>query len=262
MNGMTNLLPATETQVPPAASREPPRFSIIIPARNEADRIGMALEVLKREDPHEIIVVDGSSQDRTSEIARFGGAIVVASRPGRGLQMNAGAAISTGDLLVFLHADTRLPERFQDHITDVLAQPGVVAGAFPLRIDAPFRLLRIIENAVNWRSRRLGMPYGDQALFMSREVFDRAGGFPDIPVMEDFQMVRRLRRMGKIAIARAPVTTSARRWIARGIWRTTLLNQVCIVAYYLCIPPDRIARWRRTSARPPTRQPRTSSIVL
>ncbi len=219
------------------------RLSVIIPALNEEKTIGRTLKRLRGGSVWEVIVIDGQSTDRTREIARAYGAMVIESSPGRGRQLTVGAAAATGDTLLFLHADTFLPLCFDEHICRVLDQPGVCAGAFRLLIDAEGRSFRLIEKLVNFRSRVRRMPYGDQAVFVPADVFHRAGGFPDLPIMEDYALVRRLRRMGRIEIAPATVVTSARRWLEHGVWRTTLLNQVCIAAYRLGVPPARIARW-------------------
>ncbi len=232
-----------------ATPRPLTRLSVIIPARDEERRIGVVLRQVRRGDPWEIIVVDGRSADRTREIAAAHGATVISSRPGRGRQQRAGAAAATGDALVFLHADTIPPRDFVRHVLRILAWPGVSGGAFRLRIGAPHRLLRLIEKVVNWRSRALQRPYGDQAVFVTAAMLRRAGSFPGLPVMEDLELVRRLRRLGRIEIAPACVVTSARRWIECGIWRTTLLNQACIIAYRLGVRPARIARWRQRRRR-------------
>lgn len=220
------------------------RLSIIIPTLNEEHRLGEVLEHVRRGGKPEVIVADGGSTDRTCQVAESAAARVVISQRGRGTQLNLGAAAATGDALLFLHADTLPPPDYEQHIDDILARPGVCAGAFGLRIDAPQRALRLIEKTVNWRSRVLGLPYGDQGIFVTREAFEEVGGFPEIPVMEDFVFVRRLRRLGRIQIAPAAVLTSARRWSQRGVWRTTLLNQLTIAAYYLGVSPHRIAAWR------------------
>ena len=120
----------------------------------------------------------------------------------------------------------------------------MVAGAFTLRIGSANIALRLIEKCAGWRSRFLQMPYGDQAIFLKTETFRSVGGFPDIPVMEDFEIIRRLRRLGKIRIVDAPAITSARRWHDQGAWRTTLINQCCIGAYLMGVSPARISRWR------------------
>lgn len=223
------------------------RVSVIIPARNEEAYIGETLDHVLPADPWEVIVVDGHSTDRTAEIAEAFGVTVVSSLPGRARQLNAGAAIATGEVLLFLHADTRLPPSFHQHIRRVLAQASVSAGAFRLRVDAPHRALRVIETLVNWRSRYLQLPYGDQAIFLRAETFRRVGGFANLPIMEDFDLARRLRRLGRIVVAPASIVTSARRWLECGICRTMLINQACIAGYLLGVSPSRLALWRHQS---------------
>ncbi len=219
------------------------RISIIIPALNEAATIAEALLSAQSDSVAEFILVDGGSHDKTAQLALDHGAKILTSPTGRAKQMNIGAAAATGDVLLFLHADTRLPEGFCDYIRQIMAQSGTVAGAFQLSIDAPHPALRFIERMANWRSRRLQIPYGDQALFLKADMFREMGGFADMPIMEDFELVLRLRKRGRIAIAPASVATSARRWTSIGIWRTTLINQASIVAYYSGVAPSRIARW-------------------
>ena len=226
------------------AAVQPPRLSVIIPTRNEERWIGETLRRVGECDVHEIIVVDAHSEDRTVEVARSLGARVIASARSRGGQLNSGAAIARGEALLFLHADTLLPRGYAQHVRDVLAMPGISGGAFRLRIDAPSASLRLIETVANLRSRLLQRPYGDQAIFVRAETLRRVGGFPDVPIMEDCGLVRRLRRVGRIAIAPASVVTSARRWLDRGIWRATLGNQLCLVGHRLGVRPVRIARWR------------------
>ncbi len=222
----------------------------MIPALNEAEALGPVVAGARR-GAAEVIVADGGSRDDTAAVARRAGARVVTSVAGRGRQLNAGAACATGDLLVFLHADTRLPDGFETCVRRLLADEMIAAGAFRLSIDAPARRLRMVERAVNWRSRRLGLPWGDQGIFVRAATFRQVGGFPDVAAMEDFVLVRRLRRCGRIAIADEAVTTSARRWLGRGIIRTTLLNQACIAAYLGGVSPDRIATWRDPPASRP-----------
>ncbi len=218
------------------------RVSVIIPTLNEASHIADVLKTLKAVDPTlEIIVADGGSADGTTEKAGACGANILITEPGRAKQMNAGAEASTAGILLFLHADTLLPGRFPSFVRSELSKPGVVAGAFQFRLNAEGRAYRILERLVNWRSRVLQMPYGDQALFMKASVFTELGGFPDIPVMEDFELVRRLRRHGRIALIPSPAVTSARRWQEHGFLKTTLLNQWLIVGYCFGVSPQRLS---------------------
>jgi len=229
---------------------EPETLSIIIPAIDEADGIESALAGTEGiPSVTERIVVDGGSRDGTEERARACGAKVIASAPMRSAQMNAGARAAEGTVLLFLHADTRLPPGFEHHVLEILTRPDTVAGAFRLGIEGHFPGLRVIEWLANFRSICMGMPYGDQAIFIAADRFDRAGGFPEIPIMEDFAFMRRLRSRGRIGIARTAVTSSARRYDEYGFWRTTCINQLMIIAYLGGISPARLARWYRSGLR-------------
>jgi len=219
-------------------------LSLVIPALNEADAIGATLAGVA-EGFSEVIVADGGSADSTVEIARGAGARVSVSGPGRGGQQNAGAALASGDVLVFLHADTRLPADAPERIRAALADPAVVGGGFSLAIDSDDPFLRIVARTATWRARSGGLFYGDQALFVRRDVFEKLGGFPLIPIMEDVALVRALRRVGRLALVEAPVLTSARRWEKENPLYTTLRNWVLVSAYLLGVPPHRLARWYR-----------------
>lgn len=242
-------LPAWQ-QAQKAAGQQPgtQNLSIIIPALNEAATIEGTLGALQDVDQLEVIVVDGGSTDRTVELARRKGAKVLRTDPGKARQMNCGAKTATGEVLVFLHADTRLPQDFHCKILTALAQTGVVAGAFRLAIDSRAAGIHFVERMADLRSRYLQLPYGDQALFMKKSIFEAVGGFADLPIMEDFILVRRLRRKGKIVILPAAVITSPRRWQHFGILKTWLVNQMIVIAFYLGISPERLARWYRREA--------------
>lgn len=224
------------------------RLSIIIPVLNEAAQIGAALRQIPRTEDIEVIVVDGGSRDSTTRITEAFGARVIHAAAGRARQMNAGAAVARGGILLFLHADTLLPSDFVHVVRETLSHPEVVVGAFRLRIDSPRLTMRIIEALANFRSKWLRMPYGDQALFLRRRHFRMAVGFSKLPIMEDFEFVRRLGRWGRVALAQAAVLTSPRRWDRLGVLRTTLLNQAIILAYLLGVSPARLARWYRGHA--------------
>lgn len=199
-------------------------------------------------------MVDSGSHDGTVQLAQSWGVKVLSAPTGRADQMNVGAKVAAGDILLFLHADTLLPAHFDAIVRRALLatskgnaaqKKAFVAGAFQLRINASLLSLRLIESGVNWRSRWLQMPYGDQAIFLLQDVFHNIGGFPELPIMEDFELMRRLRRLGRIVIVPEPVLTSGRRWLRLGVLQTTLINQIVIIAYLLGVPPKQIAYWYR-----------------
>jgi len=221
------------------------RISIIIPTLNEANTIEETISRLPKSEQVEIVVVDGGSSDGTAELAREHGVRVLSTAPSKAGQMNAGAAEARGEVLLFLHADTRLPEKFEEKVLTASARQGFCSGAFSLGIDSEDRGLRFIERVANWRTRFFKMPYGDQALFVSRKLFHEIGGFADYPIMEDFDLIRRLKRKGTIIILPELVKTSPRRWQNFGVFKTWLLNQIIIGAYFIGIPPQRLALWYR-----------------
>ena len=221
------------------------KLSVIIPTLNEEMNLQRALgSVGVPSDTLEVIVVDAGSTDQTVEIAQQYGCKVFVGNPGRANQLNAGAAIATGEHLLFLHADTRLPDDYRVEVERVLAT-SAACGAFPLQIDALGLALRMIESGVAFRSRILQMPHGDQALFFRSADFYAQNGFKQMSIMEDYELVARMRKTGKIGLASKPVKTSARRWEKKGILRTTLVNQLCVVAYRLGFSETTIARLYR-----------------
>jgi rSAM/selenodomain-associated transferase 2 len=234
-----------------SAVNRPGIVSVIIPTLNESSRIAEAVRPLVAAPDVEVIVADGGSTDGTADVAQASGARVVVTRRGRGRQMNAGAAVATGERLLFLHADTRLPDGFTKDVGRIL-NDGACAGAFRLRIDGGHRGLRVVEWGANVRSSWLQLPYGDQGLFLPAELFYRLGGYQELPLMEDFEFCRRLKRHGRIGLADAAVSTSARRWEQLGVVRTTLVNQLCVAGYLLGISPERLARWYSRCWRVPT----------
>jgi rSAM/selenodomain-associated transferase 2/rSAM/selenodomain-associated transferase 1 len=216
-----------------AADTSRPSLSVVIPALNEETDLPAALQSIGCSRQTEIIVVDGGSTDATFEVARAHGATVVQSEPGRATQLNEGARAAHGKVLLFLHADTRLPFGYRQAIETSLNQPDTIAGAFPLAFDDSRFSLRLIEAGANLRSRTRQLPYGEQALFMKRHIFNELGGFRELPVMEDYDLVRRLREHGQIALGKTHVITSARCWLRQGIWRTTFNHQRLLLAWHL-----------------------------
>jgi len=217
-------------------------ISVIIPVLDEADGIVQALTALApmRARGVEIVVVDGGSRDQTIERARpLADCVIVAPR-GRGAQMNAGAAVAAGTVLLFLHADTRLPDDADRLIVEGLARSGHAWGWFDVGIAGSHPLFPLIAAMMNLRSRLTGIATGDQAMFMNSEAF--AAGFPDIPLMEDIAMSKRLKRLGRPLCIATPVVTSGRRWKKHGVARTILLMWRLRFAYLMGADPARLAR--------------------
>ena len=221
-----------------------PRVTVIVPVLNEEARIGEQLDALGAVgEIHEIIVVDGGSTDRTVDVARArGGAMVLTARQGRAAQMNAGAERAPGDVLIFLHADVRLPRAAVRWIASALAEPAVVGGAFRTWTVAEGRRawLAPLLHLADLRSRYSGLPYGDQALFVRADIFRQLGGFPDQALMEDLEFSRRLRDVGQIRTVPATVSVSGRRFLARPAYYTLLAN-VLPLLYRLGMPPRVLA---------------------
>jgi len=213
-----------------------PSLSVIIPTLNESGTIGRTLRCLGRSEGVERIVTDGGSRDHTCDIAAREGAKVLKVQGGRAIQQNAGAAVAKGRILVFLHADTMPPEAYAERIRAALDRPSTVAGAFRFQTDDSRRVMRWVERLTNLRSKALQMPYGDQGLFMEKRIFDEMGGFQVLPIMEDFELVQRLRRRGRIVTLPEAALTSARRWQRLGVARTTLINQIMIAGFLSGMP--------------------------
>ncbi len=232
-----------------------PGISIVIPVYNEQERITPLLrhlDALPFSRKKEIVVVDGAPGQTTLAAMRDSGItlqallIELSSAPGRALQMNLGAHKAGGDILLFLHADTSLPDDGLSWAARALQDPAIVGGAFSLRIASPSPLVRLIGRGTTLRSRLTRVPFGDQALFFRRKIFFEAGGFPQIPIMEDLEFMRGLRANGKrIAILPQRVTTSGRRWEKEGALRCTLRNMLLRLRYRLGTPPELLARHYR-----------------
>jgi rSAM/selenodomain-associated transferase 2 len=223
------------------------KFSIIIPVINEGSTINTTidhLEGLRGDIPLEYIVVDGSNGGETLKKIKLTGVSKLISRRGRSLQMNMGASVARGEILLFLHADTRLPEGGLDHVASVMRNTPYVGGAFDLQIASKKPLLRLIEKTASIRSRITRIPYGDQAIFIRRSFFQNLGGFKEIPIMEDVNIMRRIKKMKRpIYIIRKRVRTSPRRWEQEGIIYTTLRNWSLMSLYCMGMKPEKLARF-------------------
>jgi rSAM/selenodomain-associated transferase 2 len=212
--------------------------SVVIPALEEEACMRAALDSVRG--LAEVIVVDGGSRDRTLSLAREAGALVLSAPACRGLQLDMGARAAGGDWLVFLHADTRLEAGWKDALIGL--DRDVFGGAFRFAVDSPRPAFRWIETVVSLRCRALGLAYGDQSIFARRDAYERAGGFPHIPLMEDVAFVGRLRRAGKLAWPRVRAFTSPRRWERLGVVRATAHNWTTLLLYAAGWPAARLAR--------------------
>ena len=228
------------------------RLSIIIPVLNEAGHIGNTLRLLQplREQGHELILVDGGSSDDPLHIAQPLVDQVQISPLGRARQMNAGADIASGDWLLFLHADTQLPSASVEVITNALHGHGDQWGRFDVRLSGEGWLLRVVERTINWRSRLSGIATGDQAVFVKREVFEQLGGYAEVPLMEDIELSKRLKRISRPVCIRQPVITSSRRWEENGVCSTILLMWWLRLLFFVGVSPDRLVQryYKRTDS--------------
>lgn len=219
------------------------RLAIVIPTIDEVDRIDRAVGIAHRE-ADQVIVVDGGSIDSTRERAGRAGATVVVSPPGRGIQLNRGAQETTADIILFLHADTQLPEGAGDRVRQAI-EAGAVGGGFRVRFDSRRKLMPLGGRIVNLRTRLTGCPLGDQAQFVSRAAFEALGGFRDWPILEDLDFARRLRRLGPTKLIDPPVITAARRYLEQGVVRTIATNWLIWGLYFAGVSPERLARLYR-----------------
>ena len=219
---------------------KPPVVSVIIPTLNEESVLAATLQRARQPGVHEIIVVDGGSMDATRALAASRADRVVSAPCGRAAQMNAGAAYACGEILLFLHADTWLPEGFAAVVTAACA--AAVGGRFDVQLEPSSLLLWLTGELINVRSRWSRIATGDQAIFIRRDVFEQLGGYADMPLMEDVDLSRRMKRAGRIACLRARVITSARRWQKNGVVRTILLMWTLRAAYFWGVSPERLRR--------------------
>ena len=226
------------------------RLTIVIPVLDEAPIIAASLQALAalRARGAEVIVVDGGSSDGSAALARPLADRVIAGPRNRGAAMNAGAALGSGDLFIFLHADTTLPDDADRRVTAALAdrpskKPACRRcwGRFDLRIAGRHRFLALVARMINWRSRLSGIATGDQAIFVTRKAFWSVGGFPDLPLMEDIALSQKLKRLSRPVCIAAPAVTSGRRWDHHGLWHTIVLMWRLRLAYYLGAAPARLA---------------------
>lgn len=256
-NGLKSFLlePLTDLDTPEDLARMPewrrtskPYLSVVVPTLNEERLIASTVDTAASVDA-EIIVSDGGSTDRTVEIASASGCRIVVGSPGRAAQQNRGAAAARGAVLLFLHADTRLPVHYVHQIFDALMDRRTVLGAFRFATGVNTSAMRWIAFWTNLRSNWLKLPYGDQGLFMRKSVFNENGGFPAVPIAEDLYLVRRLGRKGRVALASTEAVTSDRRWRQLGPLRTTLINTIIAAGCLAGISPSRLAPLYRQSVK-------------
>lgn len=221
-------------------------ISVIIPVLNEEDIIGDSIKRLRKIPGLEIVVADGGSDDRTIHNAEESGADrIITTIKRRSIQMNTGAQEAAGQYVLFLHADTILPEGFENEMKEILEKPGTAAGAFSLKYDDSSPVLKFIAFTANLRSRWLKLPYGDQAIFVKKKTFQDMSGFRDLPVMEDYEFMTRARKRGRVIISKKKITASARRWKKQGFLKTWLRSKRVIIGWKLGIPPEKLSKLYR-----------------
>jgi rSAM/selenodomain-associated transferase 2 len=230
-----------------------PNFSIIIPVLHETERINDLIGHLRQVDPEkrsEIIVVDGAPEKDTLQAIQDDKVIGISSEKGRAKQMNAGASIAKGEVLIFLHADTELPSRALKKIEAVIEKRGLMAGAFDLGIQSNQLIFKVIAFLGSLRSRLNRIPYGDQAIFLRRKYFNNVGGYKEIPLMEDVELMWRIKRMGgKVWILNDRVMTSPRRWEEEGLVFCILRNWTLQILYFLGVSPHKLVNFYKSTFR-------------
>jgi rSAM/selenodomain-associated transferase 2/rSAM/selenodomain-associated transferase 1 len=235
-------------------------LSIVIPVLNDTESLQRLLATIRPDPRVDIVVVNGGApDDRLTAICCRPDVRLLTSAPGRGRQMNVGASAAAGRWIVFMHADTELPPEWIGEIRRADAAPEVVGGSFRFRLDSGAWQARLIERGVEWRVRWLDLAYGDQALFVRRDVFDAMGGYREWPLMEDVEFVRRLRQAGKLYHSTQPVLTSARRWERDGWWRRSAGNVLLQALFFAGMSPQRLSRWY---SHPPRRSTQEALIVM
>lgn len=244
------------TSKAPLLSKTRNKISMIIPVHNEASELPHLLSSLVRLQMDELIFVEGGSEDETAALLQAWShqetpsykRVSLSSSRGRGTQMNTGAQRATGDILLFLHADTTLPLEGIQVIHDKMKDTAIVGGAFRLRIGSKHPFLRFVTWVANMRSAFLGLPYGDQAYFVRKDVFEQMEGFRTMALMEDVDFIRRLKKEGKVVLLNQAVTTSARRWLKQGIYWVSFRNMTLLCLYYMGVSPNKLARWYQSSS--------------
>ncbi|REJ67770.1 MAG: glycosyltransferase [Planctomycetota bacterium] len=227
------------------------RVSVIIPVLNEESRVVSAVERAVAAGAWEVIVVDGGSRDRTVALAAATPCRVLESPAGRAVQQNRGAAAAGGEILLFLHADTWLPAGAVAQVVQLAESGETVVGAFAQRIEASAYVYRLVESGNALRVRLFGLAYGDQGIFLSRDLFQRLGGFPEVPLMEDVRLMRSVRRQQRLHLLPGPLHVSPRRWQRHGLVRQTLRNWLLLCAERLGVSPARLARFYPTCTDSP-----------
>jgi len=222
---------------------KPMQISVIVPVLDEEKSIAATLDAVLALEPYEVIVVDGGSSDRTREIAGAFPVRMIISERGRAQQMNRGARQAAGEILLFLHADTRLPPSAFADIGSALAADRYAGGRFDVELTGSHWMLPVVGRMISYRSRLSGVSTGDQALFVRRDTFQRMGGFPEIALMEDIAFCRALKRHGAVACLRSRVITSGRRWEIEGVWRTILRMWILKLLYFAGVSPARLKQF-------------------